>query len=225
MLYKNRAVGRFRHKPQGAGQAGIFPSRDPDDRTSRTGQDRSRHHADAGGVAYVEPYRRHQAGRQHAENFCQYMNYRHGHCIGGKVSSLYIIWWNMKSRCYNLKYKQFKDYGGRGIKVTRRWWKFSNFLEDMGPRPSGRTLHRIDNDGDYCKENCKWATRLEQGQNKSNNHYFTYKGLKLTLTNLARRSKLKVHTLRRRLLHLGWTVEEAVETPTIKSKRNKRGRM
>lgn len=72
----------------------------------------------------------------------------------------------MLERCGNSKHKQFADYGGRGIIVDPRWTVFEWFLEDMGVRPEGKTLDRIDPDGDYCKANCRWATYKEQAANK-----------------------------------------------------------
>jgi len=72
----------------------------------------------------------------------------------------------MKKRCLNHSNPRFKDYGGRGIKVCDRWMKFANFLSDMGERPKGLTLERMDNDGNYEPGNCRWATYFDQQHNK-----------------------------------------------------------
>lgn len=76
-------------------------------------------------------------------------------------------WNSMRERCLNPKHKSFPSYGGRGIKICKRWNHYENFLEDMGRRPSSaHSIHRIDNDGDYKPSNCKWATKKEQGSNR-----------------------------------------------------------
>ncbi len=80
---------------------------------------------------------------------------------------LYGIWDAMKQRCFNANNRHYKDYGGRGITVCQRWLSnFSQFLEDMGPRPDGYSLDRIDNDKGYSPGNCKWSTPLEQAHNR-----------------------------------------------------------
>lgn len=91
----------------------------------------------------------------------------HGLTLRGELPSTYKTWQHIKDRCFNPKNKAYKNYGGRGISVCDRWLKFENFLEDMGDRPSPKlTLDRRDNDGNYCKENCRWVTRKIQNNNK-----------------------------------------------------------
>lgn len=91
----------------------------------------------------------------------------HGHGAPYKKSPTYVSWQSMKTRCYDPNFRNFSYYGGRGIKVCKRWLNsFENFLADMGPRPPGTTLDRINNDGDYKPSNCQWVTRKEQASNR-----------------------------------------------------------
>lgn len=80
----------------------------------------------------------------------------------------YRSWSSMIARCTNPMHHQWKDYGGRGIKVCEEWTIFENFFSDMGERPKGKSIDRIDNDKGYNSKNCKWSTRTEQNRNKRN---------------------------------------------------------
>ena len=90
---------------------------------------------------------------------------KHGH-VRGKKSRTYKSWQGARDRCNNKKRNGYKGYGGRGISICERWNDFKNFLEDMGERPEGLTLERINNDGNYEPGNCRWATQSEQQNNK-----------------------------------------------------------
>lgn len=135
---------------------------------------------------------------------------------------IYRNWVGMINRCENPSNKGYSNYGGRGITVCERWHTFEHFLEDMGPPPEGMWLERIDNDGPYSPNNCKWATPKEQINNRRVTPRFVYKGREYTMTDLVDLSKVSRTTLRARIYNLKWSVEKAVETPTGQYRRNPR---
>ena len=144
----------------------------------------------------------------------------HGHTTRRNISKTYVSWLHVIQRCTNPNDKRYKDYGGRGIKVCKRWMKFENFLEDMGEPPTDEhSINRIDNDGNYCKENCEWSTRKEQGRNKRNNLYFTYKNKTQLLIQWAEEYQIPYSVLWDRLFKLGWSIEKALATPVQKRKK------
>jgi len=127
------------------------------------------------------------------------------------------IWLSMRARCFNQNRKDYKNYGGRGITVCDRWLGkngFQNFLEDMGLPPKGTTLDRIENSENYCKENCRWATRKQQNRNKRNNRYLEYNGKRMMLCEWADYLGVKGRLLSVRL-NRGWSVEKTLSTPKM----------
>lgn len=116
------------------------------------------------------------------------LNTRHGYLSGGVARPEYYTWVGLRQRCNNPNDSRYDDWGGRGIKVCDRWKSsFENFISDMGDRPSKNySIERIDNNGDYCPENCRWATREEQNRNTRGNHYETYNGITMILEDWAR---------------------------------------
>jgi len=132
-------------------------------------------------------------------------------------------WRSMRYRCTNPKYPGYTLYGGRGIKIDPRWQDFSAFLADMGPRPEGTTLDRIDPDSDYGPGLCRWATYLKQSNNRRDNWLLTAevdgKPETKTVGEWARQAGLRYHTLWRRLCR-GWAVAAALSMPSGTHLRN-----
>lgn len=120
-----------------------------------------------------------------------------------------VTWVSMLSRCENPNDRRYADWGGRGIAVCERWHTFALFVEDMGEKPDGLTLDRIDNDKGYCKENCKWSTQCEQSNNRRTNRWIEHDGKRLTLAQWSRITGIKPNTLKRRL-DVGYSVSDAL---------------
>lgn len=131
---------------------------------------------------------------------------------GMSKNRLYKIWVGMKERCYNKKHKEYKNYGNRGITVCDRWKNsFVNFLEDMGKSYiNNLTIDRIDNNGNYCKKNCRWATIKEQQRNKRTNYSVYYKGIRYCLSELSEKFGIKYECLYKRIVILKWDIEKSL---------------
>ncbi len=148
---------------------------------------------------------------------------------GMSESGVYESWYDMINRCQNPIRGAFIDYGGRGIKICKRWSSsFENFYKDMGERPTGKTLDRINNNLNYscgkCEEciknvwsfNCQWATKKEQMRNTRKNVNIEYKGQIKCISEWAEEYKIPYQLVWNRLFRRFWMIEEALTTPIIK---------
>jgi hypothetical protein len=123
---------------------------------------------------------------------------------------LYAVWRGMRSRCFCRSNISFPYYGGMGINICEEWNDFWSFVDDMGPRPSKRhQIERIDNSKGYDRNNCRWATRLEQQSNTKRNRWLTINGTSKTLSEWGRTLGLPKSTIRFRL-RKGWSIANAL---------------
>lgn len=126
-------------------------------------------------------------------------------------TSMYASWNGMKHRCDDEQHPSYAHYGGRGITYHKDWKHFGNFYRDMNEGYElGLTLDRIDNDGDYTPDNCRWATRQVQARNRRSNRLLTLKGITRTIAEWAEVTETKYTTITQRLDAYGWTVEQAL---------------
>lgn len=135
-------------------------------------------------------------------------NYRDGR----SRHPLYGTWFQMIDRCENPNTNHYDRYGGRGISVCDEWhdfWKFVSWSDSVGGRPDGFTIDRIDNDGNYCPKNCRWASRETQASNKSSNRYIKFKGRSQTIHQWAAELGINEQTLANRI-NRGWEIEKAL---------------
>jgi hypothetical protein len=140
----------------------------------------------------------------------------------------YSVWRNMMQRCLNQKHKDYKNYGGRGIKVCENWHKYENFEDDvyedyfyfLSEKKEKPTLERVNNEDNYCKENCRWATIKEQSNNRRirNGTGIEYFGEIKTIAEWARNYGMKPVTLKARIGNYGWSFERAITEPVNHSK-------
>lgn len=145
---------------------------------------------------------------------------------GQSHTKLHNIWLNIKARCTNERNKNYNNYGGRGIKVCDEWIgkngfiNFYNWSYENGYK-EGLSIDRINNDGNYCPENCRWVTMKVQANNTRKNRYITYNGERRTLSEWSEITGISAYVLQNRLSKLGWSVERAMtEEPRVCKRRN-----
>lgn len=133
---------------------------------------------------------------------------------GMRKTKTWNCWQLIKARCLNTKNQYYYLYGGRGIEICDKWLNsFENFLADMGEKPDGKSIDRIDTNGNYDPKNCRWSDAYEQANNTRTNVKIEYNGEILTLSQWARRMNLQIQTLSYRLKQ-GWPIEDALKSPT-----------
>lgn len=144
--------------------------------------------------------------------FRKAVNARRTHGMTGTAT--YRVWRNMHTRCENPKVNGYEHYGERGISVCERWFKFENFLEDMGEKPDGLSIDRIDVNGNYEPGNCRWATNAQQAVNRRDNRVIEYNGISQCLSEWANMIGVKPSTLHARL-KAGVPIEIALTRDTL----------
>lgn len=135
---------------------------------------------------------------------------------------LYWVWCDMRYRCSRPSHKSYHNYGGRGISVCDRWQTFANFVSDMGPRPPGGMLERVNNDGNYEPSNCVWASRKVQNSNRRCCIYVNDGVERVTLKEYCRRYGLRYRPIVTRIQDRNWPIEMALRVPLGSGKQFKR---
>ncbi len=129
-------------------------------------------------------------------------------------TSEHHTWAQIRTRCENSNSPDWPLYGGRGIKVCKRWSSFECFYFDMGDRPAGRSLDRKNNNGNYCKSNCRWATPSQQSKNRRTTRFLTFKGVTLCYREWERRLGLPKNVISRRI-RSGFTISKALQKSSL----------
>ena len=140
------------------------------------------------------------------------------HLKGVKPASIYKIWANIKQRCHNPDNPRYKDYGGRGITMCERWHTFEHFYADVGDRPDGLSLDRIDNNKGYEPGNVRWTNADTQNKNSRRATMLTYNGKTQCINDWCREIGIAYVTYKRRI-RMGWTQINAATTPADKRNR------
>ncbi|MCK6159519.1 hypothetical protein KZX29_12155 [Moraxella osloensis] len=163
---------------------------------------------------YVQPSKLAQGRGRYCSRSCgaKSNSLKHGHTNHTKLSPTYTSWASMKGRCQNKNNPKYHMYGAVGITVCEKWQTFEGFLKDMGERPDGTSIDRIDGSLGYFKENCRWATITEQQRNLKSNVIVSYQGEEYVLKDLANKLGLSPTTLKYRI-EQGWDESRYSEKP------------
>lgn len=143
---------------------------------------------------------------------------KHGDCQRGKRAPEFTVWASMIARCTNPKTKYFNRYGGRGITVCQKWRdSYESFLTDVGRRPSAKhSIDRINNNGNYEPGNVRWATSLEQNNNRRDNVIWEFSGKRQTIGQWGQELNIKPKLLWQRRFVAKWSLEKTLTTPVRK---------
>lgn len=175
---------------------------------------------DCGNELEVRRDRLYSGNTQSCGCLCRDRNTKHG----GTHTRLHRIWAGMKQRCYDVNATGYQNYGGRGVQVCDEWLSdfvaFRNWAMQSGYY-DGLSIERKDTSGNYCPENCRWATAKEQANNRRSNVIITHNGISLTEKQWAERLGISYYTLHGRIKNRGWSVDRALTTP-VKKKRRQR---
>lgn len=156
-----------------------------------------------------------KSGNSRSCGTCTFRVKKHAMC----GSSEYKAWQNMKERCLNADHKYFAQYGGRGITICERWLDFRNFHADLGNSAPGMSLERIDNERGYSPENCHWASRSEQNNNRRSTRKIEFNGEMKSMAEWSRKLGISQATIKGRL-NRGWPPARALTEPINLSHRH-----
>jgi hypothetical protein len=138
---------------------------------------------------------------------------KHGQSHRGRHTRAYRIWRSLFKRCYSPGFRYYYRYGGRGIEVDPRWFNFLNFYADMGDCPEDKTLERVNNNRNYWKGNCVWATQKQQARNTSSNKTIYFQGQYKCIAEWAEIYNKDASLVYQRIVRLGWAPERALTAP------------
>lgn len=157
----------------------------------------------------------------YARDLHKQQHLKHGECKRNNRTRLYIIWSDIRQRCYRTSAVDYERYGGRGITVCSEWLGengYKNFREWALQNGYAKNLSidRIDNNGNYEPSNCRWVTMQDQANNRRSNHLIEFNGKQQTISQWSREIGVSKHLLYSRIVILGWSVEKAFTTPILK---------